>query len=1352
MTRKIPSFLFQVVGLNVLAGEGVADMPGRGAAARRLGEIMHRAARTALFATLMMVIPGLARAQSALDGFDPGTNGTVSALAVQADGKILVGGRFTMLGGGGSGMSSSTSIGRLNADGSLDTGFNPGTDGEVRAIAVQEDGKIVVGGLFTKLGNGATVTRINIGRLNPDGSVDESFDPSASYTVMALAIQPDGKILVGGAFTALGGGTSGMTPRRNIGRLNPDGSLDESFDPGATGSVSAIVVQPDGKIVVAGSFSGLGGSRGATARPAIGRINSDGTLDTAFDVGANNIASALALQPDGKILVGGAFTMLGGGGTGTTPRYNVARLNTDGTIDTSFDPGANTPVYALTLQADGKILVAGSFATLGGGDNGTIARNFIGRLNVDGSLDDSFNPGANATVYALAVQADDKILVGGAFSGLGNGGGSIPRNRIGRLSLAGHVDTNFDPGCNGQVGAVAIQADGKVLVGGSFSLLGGGGTGSSVVNAIGRLNSDGRLDADFKGRADRTVYAVLVQPDGKILVGGDFTVLGSGTPVSRRMLGRFNPDGSVDADFDPGANGTVYTLALQPDGKILVGGSFTALGGGGSGTTTRNFIGRLNTDGSLDPAFNPGANATVFTLKIHADGRILAGGSFTSLGGGGTGTSVRSRIARLNADGSLDTGFDPGADDTVNVLTVQADGGILAGGSFSRFGGGGSGTIPRNRIARINANGSIDQGFDPGADAPIRSIALQADGRILVGGEFTKLGGGGAGTALRSRIGRLNAAGSIDTAFDPGASGNVNALAIQTDGKIVVGGAFARLGDGGTGTTPRSYIGRLTNTDAALQNLAIDPAGTRITWSRGGSSPEFDRVAIERSGDGVSYTFLGSAMRVSGGWRLSGLNLPLSHNSYIRARGFYGTGYGNASGSISEKVLEAVAETDVFAQIASGGNYQTVLTGINTAQIPADILVSLLKSDGTPFNNAAGIPADPIPLTIPPMGTARIEFALPGATVSGYGLFSGQMKLDGTALFKSLQNNVILSEAGVGPSKPSRDFKVYIDNTSNAASGYALTNTGNGPAHLHLALRGRQGGAVLDEASITLEPGQHLAEYAFERFRAKAPAGFEGSIEFTSDQEIAAVALRYDNTHMSELSQVFSTIPVLVDEANRALFFPQIADGGGYRTNIILVNPHSDTATTVNLNFFKDDGSPLELSIGGAKTNSFEMTLEANGVGHFVTDGTSANLSTGWAKAQSRDTIFGSSIFQTLAGGRIVSEAGVGSSPLAPHFTAYVENLGSTLSGIAVCNPSDTTATLTLNLRNSAGEIAATTQIEVPRLGHVAEFFSDHWFPQAKEFQGTLEVISTEPVSAVALRYDNPLHDVFATLPVIILR
>jgi hypothetical protein len=179
---------------------------------------------------------------------------------------------------------------------------------------------------------------------------------------------------------------------------------------------------------------------------------------------------------------------------------------------------------------------------------------------------------------------------------------------------------------------------------------------------------------------------------------------------------------------------------------------------------------------------------------------------------------------------------------------------------------------------------------------------VQADGKILVGGQFTTLGGGGTGTTTRNRIGRLNPEGTLDASFDPGANDAVIALAVQADGKILAGGFFTTLGGGGTGTTTRNFIGRLTNTDAAFQKLTADTNGTTVLWNRSSASPEVDRVTFQLSTDAINYSALTNPSRVTGGWQLTGLSLPTHQNIFIRARGFYSTGLSNGSGSIVETV------------------------------------------------------------------------------------------------------------------------------------------------------------------------------------------------------------------------------------------------------------------------------------------------------------------------------------------------------------------------------------------------------------------------------------------------------------------
>ena len=340
----------------------------------------------------------------------------------------------------------------------------------------------------------------------------------------------------------------------------------------------------------------------------------------------------------------------------------------------SFDPNANNDVRVLAVQGDGKILVGGLFTSMGGQ-----TRNRIALLNPDGSLDASFDPNANQGVFAVPVQADGEILVGGYFTSIGG----QTRNRIAQLNPDGSLDTSFDPNANNDVRVLAVQTDGKIRWA-APSAASAARPATALRGLVPTARSTPPLIPTPTVRQRVLSLPLRCRPMGEILVGGAFSSIGGQT---RNNIARLNPDGSLDATFDPNANFFVEALAMQADGKILVGGLFTSIGG-----QTRNSIARLNSDGSLDATFDPNAHGQVHAVAVQADGKILVGGLFTSIGG-----QTRNRIARLNSDGSLDASFDPNANDFVFAVAVQVDGKILVGGAFQLIGG-----QPRNRIARLN--------------------------------------------------------------------------------------------------------------------------------------------------------------------------------------------------------------------------------------------------------------------------------------------------------------------------------------------------------------------------------------------------------------------------------------------------------------------------------------------------------------------------------------------------------------------------------------------------------------------------------------------------------------------------
>lgn len=365
-----------------------------------------------------------------------------------------------------------------------------------------------------------------------------------------------------------------------------EGRLDLSFDPvaGADAIIYALALQPDGNILIGGAFEHYH----AIARRGIARVTPTGALDGAFDpgegLGLGEWIYAIALQEDGKILIGGTFSTYDG-----VARNHIARLNADGTLDTTFDPGAGTDseVYAIALQPDGKVLIGGAFTMCGGEPCA-----YVARLNADGSLDATFNPGVgpNDRVESLAYLPEGgKVLIGGYFTEVG----AQVRWHLARLNVNGTHDTAFTPVTLASefatVSAIVPLGDGRVLVGGSLTV----SQGTDEFLGIARLTANGALDATFApgtGTND-AVHALLADRRGRPILGGAF---GSVNGEARAHLARLGGDGALDASFDPGAgaDSLIYALALQPDGKILIAGDFTSYDG-----VARTRLARVNAYG-----------------------------------------------------------------------------------------------------------------------------------------------------------------------------------------------------------------------------------------------------------------------------------------------------------------------------------------------------------------------------------------------------------------------------------------------------------------------------------------------------------------------------------------------------------------------------------------------------------------------------------------------------------------------------------------------------------------------------------------------------------------------------------
>ena len=355
------------------------------------------------------------------------SNESANSIAIQSNGKIVVAGSSS------NESNNEFAVARFNADGSLDSSFDSdgkvttaiGSNAEAYSVAIQSDGKIIVAGNAVIGGR----DEIAVARYNTDGSLDSSFDSDGKVTTTigasdyanSVAIQSDGKIVVAGT------SASGSDSNIMLVRYNANGTLDSTFDSdgkvitaiGSNTEAYSVAIQSNGKIVVAGFTY-----NGASHEIAVARYNSDGSLDSTFDsdgtvtttIGSDDLAKSVAIQSDGKIVVAGSSV------SGGQNNFALVRYNTDGSLDPSFDP-AVTPIGSLNdyansvaLQSNGKIVVAGS------SDNGTNRVFAVARYNIDGSLDTSFDSdgkvttaiGSGDNANSVAIQSDGKIVVAGA--------------------------------------------------------------------------------------------------------------------------------------------------------------------------------------------------------------------------------------------------------------------------------------------------------------------------------------------------------------------------------------------------------------------------------------------------------------------------------------------------------------------------------------------------------------------------------------------------------------------------------------------------------------------------------------------------------------------------------------------------------------------------------------------------------------------------------------------------------------------------------------------------------------------------------------------------------------------------
>ena len=703
--------------------------------------------------TLLTAVSGFAQRAGSLDlSFDAKVelSGGIRQILEQTNGMILIVGDFQRVNG-----VRCSGIARLLPSGALDPGFIPPTDidGGIRTAAIQSDQKIVIGGDFSRvLGNG----RRRIARLNADGSLDETFNPGTGVdaspepraaAISAIAVQSDGKVLIGGEFTAYNG-----AGRTNLARLTSTGGVDPGFNavvirgPYSRSydqfAVQTILVQPDGRIMVGGSFATVNGVQ----TDQLIRLKADGSLDTPFDFPALFVSGGTFYGvTDVRMLVGGDYLVAGSVELANffPPLRYLAKVNPSGSPYPSFNttlagtPSVPISPHAFDLQADGKILMSSLWVPFG-----------FRRLNADLTIDSGFSPGArDGTVEVIKLTASGDVLVGGPFTTIGG----KTRYGLARLTGTGAVDDSFQAEVrySGSIPAISVLPNDGVIAAGTFSTV-AGLPRSGVI----RIDPKGTsiIDFGYTNSSQPPVTAVLALRSGKSLIAAKYF---PGGVSQTNQIRRFNANGSIDPSFNltNGPDSTCTTMVELSDGRVVIGGDFLSVGGS---NLTR--IARLETSGAIDPTFSSGtgANSLVRKVLVQSDGKLIVAGYFSTLNG-----VPRNLLARLLANGQVDADYNPGTNFPRFALDIGLQSGdrLIAVGQAPQIAGG---------MLRINVDGSVDPGFHSGATVAlysvfIQGVAIHRDDSIVIGGQFTAYDG-----VPRTNFARLHSDGWLDTRFDPG--------------------------------------------------------------------------------------------------------------------------------------------------------------------------------------------------------------------------------------------------------------------------------------------------------------------------------------------------------------------------------------------------------------------------------------------------------------------------------------------------------------------------------------------------------------------------------------------------------
>lgn len=636
--------------------------------------------------------------------FRPLIDGTVNAAAVTPDGELLIGGSFQTING-----SSVDGLAKLNASGDLIQPWPVTVEGFVLALAQDGFGQAYAGGVFTQF-NG--VPRSSLARISlATGALDAGFSPSINGAVLSVFVDSQDNVWVGGIFDAVNG-----TPSSNLVVLDSAGATVQTF--AVDGRVERFSETEDGRVLACGGFRTVDGQ--SRSRTVLFAQNDGFGLD---DWSVEIDDTVFFCDVDGQsVILGGDFTSVNG-----LTRKGVARVSLDGAVDPHFQPsfggafvgvrGGGARILSIARQGF-NLVVAGIFNQVNGVPSASVA--VIDSKT--GSLIQPLEVERPAEVRrAIARLADGSLLVGGRFR---RSGEQLVSN-VFRALPDGQVDESWPISSDGPVWVSKSMPDGSLLLGGFFGRLGG-----ETRYSLARLTDPvtGELDAEWA--PDISGSVLTLTPDQcateRLFLGGS---IGSGAGGESNNLLAIDLRGAgtalpLDVAFDLQVN-----AVLQPDcDSLLVGGSFFL-----ANQLARRGLARINLQngGSVDASFNAGLNGSVWSLLAGQglEGTYI-GGEFTSIFG-----QTRRRLAQLTAQVSA---WNPNSNGTPVDMVADGLGGIYTVGTFTQIRGTQRLRIAR---LEASGGGDLDADFNPGSDGPTLWGAALIGNQLFVSGVFSEVGG-----------------------------------------------------------------------------------------------------------------------------------------------------------------------------------------------------------------------------------------------------------------------------------------------------------------------------------------------------------------------------------------------------------------------------------------------------------------------------------------------------------------------------------------------------------------------------------------------------------------------------------